>query len=250
MRSNHFSPAAPEGSSAADKGLRTSHHDQARRPHRTQIGPKWTDARRNDPGSQRRSCRGLRRLGGRRRMVEPQCVSRRGAKALRVGLGSWFLCAASFVSRCQRDNVGASPPDRVRPLLGGLLGRRDRAQCSSCRRGDPRACGLRHGRSTSTAISAWRSGWSGGCSRCWSRWTCTASTTRSSSSRLIPITAQYFRSGIGSSGPIRASARAQHDKIVFGVRELPRRDCLKPSAMFLTPWRIARAARATGRQAA
>jgi sterol desaturase/sphingolipid hydroxylase (fatty acid hydroxylase superfamily) len=35
--------------------------------------------------------------------------------------------------------------------------------------------------------------------------------------------------------------RAQHDSIVFGVRELPRRDCLKPSAMMLTPWRIARA---------
>ena len=35
--------------------------------------------------------------------------------------------------------------------------------------------------------------------------------------------------------------RAQHDRIVFGVRELPRRECLKPSAMFLTPWRIARA---------
>jgi sterol desaturase/sphingolipid hydroxylase (fatty acid hydroxylase superfamily) len=32
--------------------------------------------------------------------------------------------------------------------------------------------------------------------------------------------------------------RAQHDRIVFGVRELPRRDCLKPTAMLLTPWRI------------
>ncbi len=30
-------------------------------------------------------------------------------------------------------------------------------------------------------------------------------------------------------------------RIVFGVRELPRRDCLKPSAMLLTPWRIPRA---------
>jgi sterol desaturase/sphingolipid hydroxylase (fatty acid hydroxylase superfamily) len=37
-------------------------------------------------------------------------------------------------------------------------------------------------------------------------------------------------------------SRAQHDRIVFGVRELSRRDCLKPSAMFLTPWRISRAA--------
>jgi sterol desaturase/sphingolipid hydroxylase (fatty acid hydroxylase superfamily) len=35
--------------------------------------------------------------------------------------------------------------------------------------------------------------------------------------------------------------RVQHDSIVFGVRELPRRDCLKPSAMLLTPWRISRA---------
>ena len=35
--------------------------------------------------------------------------------------------------------------------------------------------------------------------------------------------------------------RAQHDSIVFGVREVPGRDCLKPSAMMLTPWRIARA---------
>jgi sterol desaturase/sphingolipid hydroxylase (fatty acid hydroxylase superfamily) len=35
--------------------------------------------------------------------------------------------------------------------------------------------------------------------------------------------------------------RAQHEKIVFGVRELPRRDCLKPSRMILTPWLISRA---------
>jgi sterol desaturase/sphingolipid hydroxylase (fatty acid hydroxylase superfamily) len=35
--------------------------------------------------------------------------------------------------------------------------------------------------------------------------------------------------------------RAQHDNIVFGVGELPRRDCLKPSAMLLTPWRLGRA---------
>ena len=36
--------------------------------------------------------------------------------------------------------------------------------------------------------------------------------------------------------------RTQHDVIVFGVRELPPRDCLKFSAMFLSPWRISRAA--------
>jgi sterol desaturase/sphingolipid hydroxylase (fatty acid hydroxylase superfamily) len=34
--------------------------------------------------------------------------------------------------------------------------------------------------------------------------------------------------------------RPQHERIVFGVRELPRRDCLKPSAMLVTPWRITR----------
>jgi sterol desaturase/sphingolipid hydroxylase (fatty acid hydroxylase superfamily) len=34
--------------------------------------------------------------------------------------------------------------------------------------------------------------------------------------------------------------RAQHDSITFGVPELPRRDCLKPSAMLLTPWRLPR----------
>jgi sterol desaturase/sphingolipid hydroxylase (fatty acid hydroxylase superfamily) len=35
--------------------------------------------------------------------------------------------------------------------------------------------------------------------------------------------------------------RAQHDSIVFGVRELPPRECLKPTAMLLTPWRLGRA---------
>jgi sterol desaturase/sphingolipid hydroxylase (fatty acid hydroxylase superfamily) len=42
-------------------------------------------------------------------------------------------------------------------------------------------------------------------------------------------------------GTYTSLSRAQHESIVFGVRELPRRDCLKPSAMLLTPWRIARA---------
>ncbi len=32
--------------------------------------------------------------------------------------------------------------------------------------------------------------------------------------------------------------RLQHERITFGVRELPPRDCLKPSAMLLTPWRL------------
>jgi sterol desaturase/sphingolipid hydroxylase (fatty acid hydroxylase superfamily) len=35
--------------------------------------------------------------------------------------------------------------------------------------------------------------------------------------------------------------RARRDRLVFGVRELPRRDGLKPSAMLLTPWRLGRA---------
>jgi sterol desaturase/sphingolipid hydroxylase (fatty acid hydroxylase superfamily) len=35
--------------------------------------------------------------------------------------------------------------------------------------------------------------------------------------------------------------RTQHESIVFGVRELAPGDCLKPSAMLLTPWLISRA---------
>jgi sterol desaturase/sphingolipid hydroxylase (fatty acid hydroxylase superfamily) len=42
-------------------------------------------------------------------------------------------------------------------------------------------------------------------------------------------------------GTYSSISRAQHDRIVFGVRELPRRECLKPSAMFMTPWRLGRA---------
>jgi sterol desaturase/sphingolipid hydroxylase (fatty acid hydroxylase superfamily) len=44
-------------------------------------------------------------------------------------------------------------------------------------------------------------------------------------------------------GTYTSVGREQHERLVFGVRELPRRECLKPSAMFLTPWRIARASR-------
>jgi sterol desaturase/sphingolipid hydroxylase (fatty acid hydroxylase superfamily) len=43
------------------------------------------------------------------------------------------------------------------------------------------------------------------------------------------------------SGTYISISRAQHERIVFGVRELPRSECLKPSAMLLTPWRITRA---------
>jgi sterol desaturase/sphingolipid hydroxylase (fatty acid hydroxylase superfamily) len=43
-----------------------------------------------------------------------------------------------------------------------------------------------------------------------------------------------------SFGTYTRLTRAQHERLVFGVRELPRRDCLKPSAMLLTPWRIPR----------
>jgi sterol desaturase/sphingolipid hydroxylase (fatty acid hydroxylase superfamily) len=42
--------------------------------------------------------------------------------------------------------------------------------------------------------------------------------------------------------------RPQHERIVFGVRDLPRRDCLKPTAMFLTPWLISRASIADSRK--
>ena len=38
--------------------------------------------------------------------------------------------------------------------------------------------------------------------------------------------------------------RAQQDRIVFGVRDLPRRECVRPSAMLMTPWLLARAQRA------
>jgi sterol desaturase/sphingolipid hydroxylase (fatty acid hydroxylase superfamily) len=46
-------------------------------------------------------------------------------------------------------------------------------------------------------------------------------------------------------GTLTQITRAKRDRLVFGVRELPRRDCLKPSAMLLTPWRLPRA-RAAG----
>jgi sterol desaturase/sphingolipid hydroxylase (fatty acid hydroxylase superfamily) len=36
-------------------------------------------------------------------------------------------------------------------------------------------------------------------------------------------------------------SRSQRNRLVFGVRELSRRDALKPSAMLLTPWRLGRA---------
>jgi sterol desaturase/sphingolipid hydroxylase (fatty acid hydroxylase superfamily) len=36
-------------------------------------------------------------------------------------------------------------------------------------------------------------------------------------------------------------SRVDRDRLVFGVRELPRRDAVRPLAMLLTPWRIARA---------
>jgi sterol desaturase/sphingolipid hydroxylase (fatty acid hydroxylase superfamily) len=35
--------------------------------------------------------------------------------------------------------------------------------------------------------------------------------------------------------------RAEQERIVFGVRELPRRDAVRPSAMLLTPWLLRRA---------
>jgi sterol desaturase/sphingolipid hydroxylase (fatty acid hydroxylase superfamily) len=42
-------------------------------------------------------------------------------------------------------------------------------------------------------------------------------------------------------GSYASLTRVQHDGIAFGLRELPRQECLKLSAMMLTPWRVARA---------
>jgi len=42
-------------------------------------------------------------------------------------------------------------------------------------------------------------------------------------------------------GTYRQLPRARQERIVFGVRELPGRECLKFSGMMLTPWRLARA---------
>jgi sterol desaturase/sphingolipid hydroxylase (fatty acid hydroxylase superfamily) len=39
----------------------------------------------------------------------------------------------------------------------------------------------------------------------------------------------------------RQISATRHDSIVFGVSELPRQDCLKPSNMILTPWLLSRA---------
>jgi sterol desaturase/sphingolipid hydroxylase (fatty acid hydroxylase superfamily) len=42
-------------------------------------------------------------------------------------------------------------------------------------------------------------------------------------------------------GTYAGISRAEHDAIVFGVRELPPRECLRPTFMLLTPWRLSRA---------
>ena len=42
-------------------------------------------------------------------------------------------------------------------------------------------------------------------------------------------------------GTYTVITRAQHDSIVFGVRELLRRECLRPSGMMLTPWLLSSA---------
>jgi hypothetical protein len=34
--------------------------------------------------------------------------------------------------------------------------------------------------------------------------------------------------------------QSQHEAIIFGVADLPRRDCLKPSTMLKTPWLLPR----------
>jgi sterol desaturase/sphingolipid hydroxylase (fatty acid hydroxylase superfamily) len=45
-------------------------------------------------------------------------------------------------------------------------------------------------------------------------------------------------------GTYRSLTRAQCERLVFGVRELPPRDAVRPLAMLLTPWRLPRAAAA------
>jgi sterol desaturase/sphingolipid hydroxylase (fatty acid hydroxylase superfamily) len=47
-------------------------------------------------------------------------------------------------------------------------------------------------------------------------------------------------------GTLARMTREEHDRIVFGVSELPRADCLKPSSMLLTPWLFSRASVAGG----
>ncbi len=43
-------------------------------------------------------------------------------------------------------------------------------------------------------------------------------------------------------GTFTPASRARQDALTFGIRELPQRDCLTLSAMFLTPWLLGRAA--------
>jgi sterol desaturase/sphingolipid hydroxylase (fatty acid hydroxylase superfamily) len=43
-------------------------------------------------------------------------------------------------------------------------------------------------------------------------------------------------------GTYTSISRAQRERLVFGVRGLPPRDCLRPTKMFLTPWLLSRAA--------
>lgn len=50
-------------------------------------------------------------------------------------------------------------------------------------------------------------------------------------------------------GTLVSLTPAKHEAIVFGVGELAPRQCLKPAAMLLTPWRLARATRATAAEA-
>ena len=51
-------------------------------------------------------------------------------------------------------------------------------------------------------------------------------------------------------GTYTSMSRLQHERVVFGVRELSRPDCLNPSMMFLTPWLISRASAAESKKRA
>jgi len=90
-------------------------------------------------------------------------------------------------SRCRCDDLGAPSSDRVRLGVGCILGGRDRARYFRCCCANPWPRSVPVRPASSIGISAFPTGLSAGCSRCWSRSTCTASITRSCSTRRTRI---------------------------------------------------------------
>ena len=113
--------------------------------------------------------------------------------------------AASLGSRCRCDDLGAPPSARVFVASALYLARGDRARYSADCRAEPRSCRVRHGAAAHGNIRLPRVAGTHGCSRCWSRSICTASTTRLSSSRPTATTAPSSRSGTGCLAPTPAS---------------------------------------------